>query len=99
MKMMPSRRLAAHPGVVWKELSREGAVVITKDGVPRGIILPTSDATFIEDVQELVFSRARRAVSAIRENAARTGLDELSSADIDHEIRTARIERKRKQSK
>ena len=65
MKIIASRVLAANPGRVWEDLDREGAIVITKDGVPRSIMVATSDATLLEDVQEFVFARARRAVRAI----------------------------------
>ena len=75
MKMIASRQLAASPGSVWRDLDKEGAVVITKDGMPRSIMVPTSDATLVEDIQDLVFSRARRAVHAIRAAAARSRHD------------------------
>ena len=88
--MIPSRTLAARPGSVWEDLDREGAVVITKDGLPRSIMIPTSDATLLEDMQELVFARARRAVREIRAQARATGTDGLNSADIEQEIKEAR---------
>ena len=90
MKMIASRTLAASPGKVWEDLDKEGAVVITKDGVPRSIMIPTSDATLLEDVQELVFARARKAVRAIRAQASRSGSDALTRSDIEREIRAAR---------
>jgi len=90
MKTIPSRALAASPGKVWDDLEREGAVVITKDGMPRSILVPTSDATLLEDVQELVFARARRAVRAIRLQAAQAGRDALGPSQIEREIRAAR---------
>ena len=96
MKTIASRMLAANPGRVWDDLDREGAVVITKDGVPRSIMVPTSDATFLEDVQELVFARARKAVRAIRAQAARAGTDALARADVEREIAAARRARRRK---
>ena len=43
MKTIASRTLAGSPGKVWEHLDKEGAVVITKDGVPRSIMVPTSD--------------------------------------------------------
>jgi hypothetical protein len=82
--------LAARPGRVFDHLEREGAVVITKDGVPRSIMVPTSDATLLEDVQELVFARARKAVRAIRVRAAETGADALAPSEIEREIKAAR---------
>ena len=90
MKTIASRTLAASPGKVWADLDREGAIVITKDGVPRSIMIPTSDATLLEDVQELVFARARKAVRAIRARAADTGADALSNAAVTWEITAAR---------
>jgi hypothetical protein len=90
MKMIASRQLTAKPGQVWKDLDREGALVITRDGRPFSILVPTSDETLLEDIQELVFSRARRAVSAIRDQARGAGM-----AEIDVEIAAARRARKR----
>ena len=93
--MIPSRTLAARPGRVWEDLEREGTVVITKDGVPRSIMVPTSDATLLEDIQELVFARARRAVREIRSQARAAGTDALTSTDIEQEITEARRTRSR----
>jgi len=96
MKTIASRALAASPGKVWEDLEREGALVITKDGVPRSIMIPTSDATLLEDIQELVFARARKAVRAIRARASKTGADALPLSEIEREIKAARRVRKRK---
>lgn len=93
--MIASRQLTAKPGQVWKDLAREGALVITRDGRPFSILLPTSDETLVEDIQELVFSRARRAVSGIRDKAQGTGMADTAMAEIDAEIAAARRARKR----
>ena len=96
MKTIASRTLAASPGQVWAALEREGALVVTKDGVPRGIMVPTSDATLVEDIQEIVFARARKAVREIRTRAAETGADDLTQADIEREIEAARQARRQR---
>ncbi len=90
MKIIPSRDLVASPAKVWKLLQSEGGVVITKDGKPRGILLPTSEVTLIDDLQDQIRSRARRAVSETRRLAARRGTKKLSIDEIDAEIRAAR---------
>jgi len=90
MKMIPSRELSARPGAVWADLEAEGAVVITRDGQPMGIITPTSPDTLLEDMQEIVFAKARRAVTGLRQAAAGNGTDGLSMEEIDAEIRLAR---------
>ncbi len=96
MKTIASRTLASNPGKVWQDLEREGAIVVTKDGVPRSIMVPTSDATLLEDVQEIVFARARKAVRAIRARAASTSTDGMTRQQIDREIKAARRARRNK---
>ena len=96
MKIIASRVLAANPGRVWEDLDREGAIVITKDGVPRSIMVATSDVTLLEDVQEFVFARARRAVRAIRTEAARTGAAAMTRTKIEREVTAARRARRRR---
>jgi PHD/YefM family antitoxin component YafN of YafNO toxin-antitoxin module len=96
MKMIPSRELVASPARVWKLLDTEGSVVITKDGKPRGILLPTSDATLLQDMQEQLRTRARQAVSEIRRQAARRGTDKLTVEELDAEIRSARKARRQR---
>ena len=59
-------------------------------------MVPTSDATLLEDVQEIVFARARKAVRAIRTQAAKSGAALLTEADIDREIAVARRDRRRR---
>ena len=90
MKFIASRVPAASPGEVWADLEKEGALVITKDGAPRSILVPTSDATLIDDVREIVFARARKAVREIRKHAAETGAAALTPSDIGQEIKAAR---------
>lgn len=94
MKMIASRELSARPGAVWADLEVEGALVVTRDGQPMGIITPTSPATLLEDMQEIAFSKARHAVAGIRQSAAVNGTDRLSMEDIDAEIRASRRRRK-----
>ena len=65
-------------------------IVITEDGVPRSTRVPTSDATPIEEVREVVFARARKAVREIRARAAKTGAADLTNADIEREIKAVR---------
>ena len=96
MKMIPSRQLAANPGKVWKTLDTEGTLVISRDGMPRGLLIATSDATLLEDLQEQVRARARRAVSSVRRRALAAGLAGLAPQEIEQEIgavRQARTQR------
>jgi len=45
MKTIASRQLTATPRKAWKNLEREGSLVITKGGIPSAILLLTSEKT------------------------------------------------------
>ena len=92
--MIPSRELAASPAKVWRLLEKEGSIVITKAGKPRGILLPTSEETLMEDLEAQIIERARRAVSQIRQRVARTGIP--TDSEIETEIKEVRRSRPRK---
>ncbi len=68
--------------------------MITKDGRPRGILLPTTDETLLEDVGSQVRMRAQRAVSQIRREAAMKGLNRITMEEIDAEIADTRRQRR-----
>lgn len=65
-------------------------MVVTRDGRPMAILTPTSAESLVEDLQEIAFSRARRAVRNLRASAAETGVSSLSPEEIDREIRASR---------
>jgi hypothetical protein len=94
MKMIASRELASSPARVWQLLEKEGSVVITKDGKPRGILLPTSEETLLEDLESQIFQRARRAVTQVRQRTVQRGLP--TDEEIQMEIREARKNRSRR---
>ena len=91
--MIASRELASRPAGVWELLEKEGAVVVTRNGQPEGIFVATSGESWLEDVQEIVFARARKALGAIRMTAIRSGTPRLSEEEIASEIADARRER------
>ena len=96
MKKIALQVLAASPGKVWADLEKEGAVVITEDGAPRSIMIPTSGETVLDDVREIVFARASKAIREIRKHAAETGAAALTPADIDQEIAASRRARRQR---
>jgi len=99
MKLIGTKELAASPRKALRQAVRDGSVVITENGHPRALLTPTTDETFLEDAREQVRSRARRAVSEIRAEAARRGLDRLAMRDIDREIAATRKARRARLSR
>jgi hypothetical protein len=77
-----------------KKLDEEGVLVITKDGKPRSILLTTSAATLIEDLQDCLYVRARRDLMKAQMAAGVAGSAGLSMEEIDAEIRATRAARK-----
>lgn len=92
--MIASREMAAKPAALWKVLKEEGAVVVTKNGQPEGVFLATSAETWLEDVQDVVFARARRATQQLRRAAAQSGSGAMGMEDIIAEIQADRTERR-----
>ena len=66
MKMIAFHEMAAKPAAIWKALKEEGAVLVTKNGKPEGVFVATSLETWLEDVQDIVFARARRATQQMQ---------------------------------
>ena len=95
MKMIASREMAAKPAAIWKTLKKEGAVVVTKNGQPEGVFIATSPETWLEDVQDVVFARARSATRKMRLSASASGLSGMTMEEIDQEIAATRAEQKR----
>lgn len=91
--MIASREMAAKPAQIWESLKEEGAVVITKNGQPEGVFVSTSGDTWLEDIQDILFARARRATQQLRKHAVQSGNHSLSMDDIDTEIQAVRDSR------
>lgn len=88
--MIASREMSAKPAAIWQALKDEGAVVVTKNGQPAGVFLATSAETWLEDIQDLVFSRARRATRDIRRSASQQGVAGMTEDEIAAEIAAVR---------
>lgn len=96
MKLIASREMAAKPANLWKLLKEEGAVIVTKNGQPEGVFFSTSGETWLADVQEVLFARARRAAQEMRRAASQSGANCFSDEEIDAEIRATRAEHEKK---
>lgn len=90
MQMIASRELSSKPGAVLKKVASAGTMVVTRDGRPMAILMPTSPESLMEDLQEIAFSKARRAVRNLRAVASEVGVDSLSVEEIEKEIQAVR---------
>jgi hypothetical protein len=90
MQMIASRELSSKPGTVLSKVATEGAMVVTRDGRPMAILTPTSAESLVEDLQEIAFSQARRAVRNMRAAADKVGVSMMSFEEIETEIQAVR---------
>jgi len=88
--MIASRELSSKPGTVLSKVATEGAMVVTRDGRPMAILTPTSAESLVEDLQEIAFSQARRAVRNMRAAADKVGVSLMSFEEIETEIQAVR---------
>jgi len=95
-KWIASREFSASPGRTLAAVSRAGRVLVTANGKPRAIMIPTSEATFASDLELLDRVDLARAVAAIRREAVLKGSDALPMKAIQKEIAAARAARRRR---
>ncbi len=90
MKIISDREFRNEPGKVRKELASQ-EVIMTSRGRPYAVLLPVEDPSEVDEVLELATRiRAQMALSSVRRKAAETGLDKLSSTEVDEEIKAVR---------
>ena len=95
-KWLASRELSARPGRALAAVGRAGRVLITANGKPKAIMIPTSEATLARDLAMLDRVALTQAVEAIRADSVVQGTDALAMGEIDAEIAATRAVRRRK---
>jgi hypothetical protein len=96
-KWLASREFSAHPGRALATVGRAGRVLVTANGKPKAIMIPTSEATVSRDLEMLDRVALAQAVGAIRHGSVVNGTDAVTMAEINAEVaavRTARRPRK-----
>lgn len=93
-KWLASRELSAHPGRALATVSRTGRVLVTANGKPKAIMIPTSEATFARDLAMLDRIALAQAVEVIRADSVANGTDAFTMEEIDREVAAARTARR-----
>lgn len=93
VKFLSSRDVRNTPGALWGALESGASVALTANGKPKALVIGVSEDDFEETLRDLARIRFMRAMRAAQAEAARTGTDQLSEAEIEEEIREARRER------
>jgi antitoxin (DNA-binding transcriptional repressor) of toxin-antitoxin stability system len=96
MKFVSIRELRNRPGFV-RELAQKEDLVLTANGKPIALLLGVEEGELEETTRLIRQARAQRALSRMRRQAAKRGLDKEKGSQslIETEIRAVRSKRKR----
>lgn len=90
MNFISVREFRSKSAIVWKNLSKQGELIITCNGKPIAIISSTNEKNLEEELQAIRRARAQLAVQTMQLNSVKKGLNKLSQKDIENEITSAR---------
>jgi antitoxin (DNA-binding transcriptional repressor) of toxin-antitoxin stability system len=95
MNFYSVRDLRTHPKEIWKKLSESREIIITNNGKPTALMIEVDEENVEDILNSLRQAMAMRALNQIRMQAREKGLDKMSLAEIEEEIKAVRKERKR----
>ena len=92
MKFLSVRELRSNSAKVWKDLPREGEMVVTNNGHPVAILTPVAERDLEHHLQGWRRLRLSRAIANIQRDSIRNGTDRMTMEEIDEETAKARRE-------
>lgn len=95
MKFISIRDLRNQSGLIQRSVEEE-TVTLTSNGKPFALVVGLGEDDDPAELERLIRkARAEWAISRIRKRAQRYGLDQMTTDEIEAEIKAARAERKR----
>jgi len=95
MKLISTRDLKLKTADVWGQLEKEGELVVTSHGKPVAMLTSIPDGDFEPTLIAHRRARAQMAISSIRQGAQVRGLERMSMAEIEAEVKAARKARRK----
>jgi len=95
MKFLSVRDLKTKSARIWKELPDQKDMVITSNGRPIAILSSINEDNLEQMMTSFRHARAMQAVNAIQYESVCKGVDQISMDEIDNEINSVRIRRKK----
>jgi len=94
MRFVSVRDLNTRPKEIWSKI-RDEEVVITSNGKPIALLSGVTEETLEKTVRSIRRSRALFALEEMQKKSIESGLDKLTDAQIESEIKAVRKSRKR----
>ena len=99
MEFVPYRLMRNQPNELRRKLEEQGELIVTVDGEPMAIMLQVPKGS-LEDLVMLVSQvKAQLAVAAIRQQARRSGRDQITAQEVETIVKEARTHRRTKRTK
>ena len=98
MEFVTVRELRADSAKVWEKIAGGKEVVITRNGTPFAIMVPTQPSEVESNLRALRWARFDAALKEMHRHAAETGLDKMTLEEINAEIAAARKERSEREA-
>ncbi len=98
MKFLSVRNLRGKSAQIWKELSTEREMVVTRNGRPIAILAAITESNLEESLSAFRQARAIEAVVSLQRSSAEQGLDKISLEETNTEIKAIRKKRARGKS-
>jgi len=95
MDFVPYRLLRNEPGKLRERLTQQGQLVLTSEGQPIALMVSVEPGRLEETLRLVAQLRAQMAVTSMREEARRRGLERMTSRQVADEIRRSRRSRRR----
>ena len=90
MRFVSVRELKAKSGSVWKDLDKQGNVVVTNNGKPMALLCRVQERELEETLEAWHQARTRLAVERMRAQAKAKGLDQWGLDQVEAVIAKAR---------
>lgn len=95
MDFITIRKLKTQAAKIWDRLERNHDLVLTSHGRPVAVLVKTGEDDLERTLADLKAMRGLRAMENMRTGAKTKGLDALSLADINAEIKATRADRRK----
>ncbi len=94
MRFLSVRELRGNSARIWRELPKEGEMVVTSNGKPVAVLTAVDDDNVEEALAAWRRVRATQAIADIQQQSMQKGTAELSMDEVDAEIKKARQDRR-----
>lgn len=94
MRFISVRELNTKPKIIWEQIQEE-EIIITSNGKPVALLLGVTEKNLERTLQTIRRTRALMALDEMQKKSLKLGLNNLSKAEIEEEIKSVRKGRKR----